>query len=89
MKYFIAQTKTKGISVFAKNVILKNEFIGEYYRHFPNEKFKKNIFGSYDRDLGRYCNQWKRVKFFSGGSFNIYYTTYDGAKFYSDQLKLI
>ena len=32
---------------------------------------------------------WKRVKFFSGGSYNIYYTTYDGTKFYSDQIKLI
>lgn len=32
---------------------------------------------------------WKRVKFFSGGSYNIYYTTYDGAKFYSDHIKLI
>lgn len=32
---------------------------------------------------------WRRVKFFSGGSYNIYYTTYDGTKFYSDQIKLI
>jgi SET domain-containing protein len=56
MKYFISQTNVKGVSVFAKCLILKDEFIGEYYKHYPNEKFKKNIFGSYDRELGRYCN---------------------------------
>jgi len=56
MKYTIIPTKTKGNSVFAKSKIVKDECIGEYYRNFPNEKFKKNIFDTYDRELGRYCN---------------------------------
>jgi hypothetical protein len=56
MKYIIAPAGVKGISVFAKDLILKDECIGEYYMHFPNKEYQKNIFGSYDRELGRYCN---------------------------------
>lgn len=32
---------------------------------------------------------WKKNKYFSGKSYNIYYTTYDGQDFYSDGVKLI
>ena len=56
MKYFITPTHIKGNSVFAKKVIFQNELIGEYFKNFPNIKYTKNIFNSFDRDLGRYCN---------------------------------
>jgi SET domain-containing protein len=56
MKYILSPTEHKGISVFAKKYIPKNTFIGEYYKNFPNEKYTKNIFGSFDRELSRYCN---------------------------------
>jgi SET domain-containing protein len=56
MKYIIVSTEIKGKSVFAKTSILKDELIGEYYRNYANHIYKKNIFGFFDRDLGRYCN---------------------------------
>jgi SET domain-containing protein len=56
MKYFIVPTEIKGKSVFAKKQILKDELIGEYYRNFPNYEYTKNICGTFDRELGRYCN---------------------------------
>jgi SET domain-containing protein len=56
MKYIITPTNIKGNSVFSKKIIFKDELIGEYYRNFPNTKYTKNIFGYFDRDLGRYCN---------------------------------
>ncbi len=59
MKYVIVPTNVKGKSVFAKNCIKPNELIGEYYKNFPNERYTKNIFGSFDRELGRYCNHSK------------------------------
>ena len=56
MKYIIVSTEIKGKSVFAKAQILKDELIGEYYRNHTNHIYKKNIYGFFDRDLGRYCN---------------------------------
>ena len=56
MRYIIIPGNTKGNSVFAKEHIKKDILIGEYYKNFPNTKYTKNIFGSFDRDLGRYCN---------------------------------
>lgn len=56
MKYNIQHTSLKGKSVFAVGTISRDEFIGEYYRDTPNDQYTKNIFGFYDRELGRYCN---------------------------------
>jgi len=56
MKYIIAPSKFKGISVFSKVKILKDELIDVYYKNHPNDRYTKNIFGWFDRDLGRYCN---------------------------------
>lgn len=56
MKYIISDGVYKGKSVFAKIDIKINECIGEYYKDHPNKIYTKNIFGSFDRDLGRYCN---------------------------------
>ena len=56
MKYTIIPTHIKGNSVFTKKTIFQDELIGEYFKNFPNIKYTKNIFGSFDRDLGRYCN---------------------------------
>lgn len=56
MKYIIAPSKFKGISVFSKVKILKDELIDVYYKNHPNDRYTKNIFGWFDRNLGRYCN---------------------------------
>ena len=54
--YSILDTKIKGKAVFATKVFVKDEFIGEYYKNTPIKEYPKNIYGWYDRELGRYCN---------------------------------
>lgn len=56
MRYVILNTEVKGKAVFAKEDIPASSLIGEYFKNFPNSIFKSNIFGFYDRELGRYCN---------------------------------
>lgn len=54
--YIILKTRNKGNAVFANKTIKQSTYIGEYYRNTPTDLFIKNIFGWYDRELGRYCN---------------------------------
>lgn len=42
-----------------------------------------------DEEFENLHERWRQNKYFSGKSYTIYYTTYDGEKFFSDYLKLI
>jgi spermidine synthase len=58
-----------------------------YYKYDP--RLTPVVIPYTKEEFDRLPKEWKRVKFFSGGSYHIHYTRYDGNKFYSDGRKII
>ena len=90
--FFDSDTDKHGIVHFLDKIEdnCKNGTIVTFYAYYKYDTRLTPVIIPYTKEeFDSQPNEWKRVKFFSGGSSTIYYTRYDGEKFYSDHQKLI
>lgn len=68
----------------------KEATIVTFYAYYVYDIRLNPVVISYtDEEFEELPDVWKKNKYFSGKSYTIYYTTYDGNKFFNDGLKLI
>jgi guanidinoacetate N-methyltransferase len=68
----------------------KKDTIVSFYAYYVYDARLNPVTMSYtDEEFESMPDRWRNNKHFSSKSYTLYYTTYDGEKFYSDRLKFI
>jgi predicted O-methyltransferase YrrM len=90
--FFDSDTDKNGIVYFLDKVKdnCKNGTVVTFYAYYEYDKRLTPVVIPYTKEeFEKLPDAWKKVKFFSGGSYNIHYTKYDGNEFYGDGRNLI